>query len=61
MFSTRKPLDSQDEIVEQRMTFLETNAGRCINEELIALDKKFKEKVESLERENPRAGRLSVT
>jgi len=53
MFSTRKPLDIQDEIVEQ-------NAGKCINEELIALEKN-KEKVESLERETPRAGRLSAT
>jgi len=50
MSNTRKPLDIQDQIVEQRMTLLETNAGKCINEELIAQEKRFKEKVESLEK-----------
>ena len=61
MFSARKPLDIRDGIVEPRKTLLETNAGKCINEELISLERKFKEKVESLEREAPRAGRLSAT
>jgi len=51
MSNTRKPLDIQDQIVEQRMTLLETNAGKCINEELIAREKKFKQKVESLEKQ----------
>jgi len=49
MFNTRMPLDIQDQIVDKSMSLLETNAGKCINEELIALEKKFKEKVQSLE------------
>ena len=50
MSNTRKPLDIQDQIVEQNMTLLETNAGKCINEELIAQEKRFKEKLGSLEK-----------
>jgi len=49
MFNTRMPLDIQEQMVEQQMTLLETNAGKCITEELIALEMKFKEKVKSLE------------
>ncbi|PUU74169.1 hypothetical protein B9Z19DRAFT_474156 [Tuber borchii] len=50
MWNTKKPLDIQDQIVEQRMTLLETDAGKSVNEELIALEKKFKERMESLEK-----------
>jgi len=51
MSNRRKPLDIQDQMVEKRMTLLETNAGKCINEELIDLERKYKEKIESLERQ----------
>ena len=51
MSHRKKPLDIQDQIVEKGMTLLETNAGRFLNEELIAQQKKFKEKVESVKRE----------
>ncbi|KAG0641238.1 P-loop containing nucleoside triphosphate hydrolase protein [Tuber brumale] len=51
MPNERKPLDIQIQIVNQHMTLLETGAGKCINEELIALEKKKKEEIESLERE----------
>ena len=50
MSNTEKPLDIQDQIVEQNMTLLETNAGQCINEELIAQEKKFKKQLDSLEK-----------
>jgi len=49
MSNTRKPLDIQDQIVEQNLTLLETSAGKYINEELIAQQKRFMEKVKSLE------------
>ena len=49
MSKTPKRLDIQDQIVEQDMTLPETNAGQCVNEELIAQEKKFKEELESLE------------
>ena len=55
MLNTRKPLDIQDQIVKQNMTLLETDAGKCVNEELIALEKKFKEEVESLEKQHREA------
>jgi len=51
MSNTRKPLDIQSQIAEQGMTLLETNAGQCINQELIAQEKKFKAGVESLEKQ----------
>ena len=51
MPNTRKPLDIQDQIVEQNMILLQTKAGKCVNEELIALEKKFKETMESLEKQ----------
>jgi len=50
-----KPLDIQDQMVKQKMTLLETNAGQCINEELIAQEKKYTEKVEALEKERQEA------
>ena len=50
-----KPLDIQDQIVKQNMTLLETGAGKCINEELIAQEKRHKEEVESLEKERQEA------
>ena len=55
MPNTRKPLDIQDQIVEQHMTLLETNAGKCINEELAVQEKKHKEELESLEKERQEA------
>ena len=45
-----KPLDIQDQIVKQNMTLLETDAGKCVCEELIAQEKKFKEQLDSLEK-----------
>ncbi|PUU74176.1 hypothetical protein B9Z19DRAFT_1033631 [Tuber borchii] len=46
---TRKPLHIQDQIVKQRMTLLETDAGRFLNEELAAQEKALKERLVSLE------------
>ncbi|KAG0641241.1 P-loop containing nucleoside triphosphate hydrolase protein [Tuber brumale] len=51
MSKERKPLDIQDQIVNQNMSLLETDAGRCINEELIAQAKKHKKELESLKRD----------
>ncbi|CUS06775.1 unnamed protein product [Tuber aestivum] len=53
----RRPLNIQGQIVEQNRTLLETAAGQCINEELIAQEKRHKEEIESLERE--RRGAIS--
>jgi len=50
MSNQEKTLDIQDQIVRKNMTLLETNAGQCINEELIAQEKKFKEQLDSLEK-----------
>ena len=47
---TRKPLHIQDQIVRQHMTLLETDAGRFLNEELVARKEKFKERLGSLEK-----------
>ncbi|PUU74173.1 hypothetical protein B9Z19DRAFT_1001545 [Tuber borchii] len=55
MSNIPKPLDIQDQIVKQNMTLLETSAGKCINEELIAQEKRHKEEVESLEKERQEA------
>ncbi|KAG0125525.1 hypothetical protein HOY82DRAFT_571645 [Tuber indicum] len=55
MPNERKPLDIQVQIVNQRMSLLETDAGKCVNEELIALEKRHKEQIESLERERREA------
>ena len=55
MPNTPIPLDIQDQIVEQGMTLLETDAGQCINEELLAQEMKHKEEVESLEKERQEA------
>jgi len=55
MLNKRKPLDIQVQIVDRHMTLLETDAGKCINEELIAQEKKHKEEIESLERERREA------
>jgi hypothetical protein len=55
MPNERKPLDIQVQIVNQHMSLLETDAGKCINEELIALEKRQKEEIESLERERREA------
>ena len=48
---TRKPLHIQDQIVRQHMTLLETDAGRFLNEGLAAQEKRFKEELESLEKQ----------
>ena len=55
MSNTPTSLDIQDQIVERNMTLLETDAGKHINEELIAQEKKHKEEVESLEKERQAA------
>ncbi|PWW78611.1 hypothetical protein C7212DRAFT_21302, partial [Tuber magnatum] len=44
-------LDIQDQIVTQKKTIVETDAGQCINEELIAQEEKYKKEIESLERD----------
>ena len=54
---TPKPLDVQVQMVRQNMTLLETNVGKCFDEELIAQAKKYTEEVESLERERQEAMR----
>ena len=41
-------LDIQDQIVEKRMTLIETDAGQCLNMELIALVEKLKGDLESM-------------
>jgi len=48
-------LDIQDQIVEQGKTIVETDAGQWINAELIEQQKKFKEEIETLERERQEA------
>jgi hypothetical protein len=45
-----KSLDIQVEIVNQGRTLLETEAGKYINKELIAQEKRHKEEIESLKR-----------
>ena len=50
MSKTRKPLHIQEQIVEQRMTLLETDAGKFINEELATQEKRYRGELESLER-----------
>ena len=51
MSNIPKPLMIQEQIVSQNMTLLETDAGQCLNEELIAQEKRFQVKLESLEKE----------
>ena len=46
---TRKPLHIQDQIVKQRMTLLETDAGKFLNEGLAAQEKRYSGELESLE------------
>ncbi|KAG0641239.1 P-loop containing nucleoside triphosphate hydrolase protein [Tuber brumale] len=50
MPNERKPLDLQVQIVNHHMTLLETNVGKCINGELIELEKKHRKEIESLKR-----------
>ena len=45
----RKPLCIQDQIVNQKMTLLETDAGKFISEELAVLEKRYRGELESLE------------
>ncbi|CUS09747.1 unnamed protein product [Tuber aestivum] len=47
----RKPLDIQEQIVEQNRTLFETDAGQRINEELIAQEKRHEEEIESLKKQ----------
>jgi hypothetical protein len=55
MANEPKALDIQDQMVQKNMTLVETNAGKFMNEELIALQKKYKENLEHLERERQKA------
>ena len=55
VLKTPKPLCIQDQIVKQQMTLLETDAGKFMNEELAAQEKKHKEELESLEKERQEA------
>jgi len=55
MSNIPKPLDVQVQMVRQNMTLLETNVGKCFDEELIAQAKRYTEEVESLERERQEA------
>ena len=48
---TPERLEIQDEIVERKMNLADTDAGRCLNEELIALVEKLKGELESVKRE----------
>ncbi|PWW78612.1 hypothetical protein C7212DRAFT_292113, partial [Tuber magnatum] len=48
-------LDIQDQIVTQKRTIVETSAGQCINEDLIEQEKRYREEIESLERERQEA------
>ncbi|CUS07476.1 unnamed protein product [Tuber aestivum] len=48
-------LDIQDQIVTQKRTIIETDAGQCINEDLIAQENKYKEEIELLEIERQEA------
>ncbi|KAG0125528.1 P-loop containing nucleoside triphosphate hydrolase protein [Tuber indicum] len=51
MPNERKSLDIQVQIVDQGLSLLETEAGKYINRELIAQEKKHKEEMESLKRD----------
>jgi len=55
MSNKQKPLLIQDQIVKQHVALLETDAGKCINEELAAQEKRYKEELESLVRERQEA------
>jgi len=52
MFTTRKPLHIQNQIVGQQMTLPQTDAGKLLNEALAAREKRFKKEVEYLERKH---------
>ena len=51
MSNTRKPLHIQVQIVTQHMTLLETDVGKFLSEGLAAQEKRFKEKLGSLEKQ----------
>ena len=51
MLNTRKPLHIQDQIAEQHMTLLETDAGKVLNAGLATKARRFREELESLERQ----------
>ena len=51
MSNIPKPLMIQEQIVSQNMTLFETDAGQCLNEELIAQEKRLQVELESLEKE----------
>ena len=48
MLNRPERLEIQDQIVEKRMTLAETDAGQCLNKELIALVEKLKRELESM-------------
>ncbi|RPB03413.1 hypothetical protein L873DRAFT_1591928, partial [Choiromyces venosus 120613-1] len=55
MSNQPEALDIQNQIVTQNRTIVETDAGQCINEELIEQEKKYKRELEALERERQEA------
>ena len=55
MSNKKKPLHIQNQIVEQNMALLETDAGKFISEVLVTQEKKYKEERESLVRERQEA------
>ena len=48
--NTQKPLDIQDQIVENRTALLESDFGKSLNNRLIARENALKEQLESLEK-----------
>ncbi|PWW79643.1 hypothetical protein C7212DRAFT_275951 [Tuber magnatum] len=50
-----KALNIQYQMVQKNMTLVETSAGKFINEELIALERKHQENLENLEKERQKA------
>ncbi|CUS11021.1 unnamed protein product [Tuber aestivum] len=48
-------LDIQEQLVTEKRTLVGTDAGRCINEELIAQEEKYKEEIKGLESEREEA------
>ena len=48
---TRKPLHIQDQIVKQHMTLFETDAGKFLRKGLASQEKRYREELESLEKQ----------
>jgi len=55
MLNRPERLEIQDQIVEKRMTLAETDAGKCLNKELIALVEKLKRELESMRKRHQEA------